>query len=114
MGVCDKKCDNCQCPTPETHTCDNECGCCSDEEVKTPNLDILNELNALQGMREPETEEAAGKISIDRENADLYAFSDISLKTLREGKDAEINPLDWSNREIIRAAGEVVGNKLNV
>jgi hypothetical protein len=114
MGVCDKKCDNCQCPTPETHTCDDDCDCGPGEEVATPNLDLLNELNALQGMREPEKEEAAGKISIDRDNADLYAFSDIGLRQLREGKDADNNPLDWSTPEIQLVALQIVGNKLDV
>ena len=83
-----------------------------DAESETPNLDLLEQLNALQGMRQPEPD--AGKISIDRDNADLYAFSDIGLRQMREGNDADANPLDWSTPEIQLVALQIVGDKLNV
>ena len=102
MTDCEQQpCEDCSCGVGEK----------KDAESETPNLDLLEQLNALQGIRQPEKED--GKISIDRDNADLYAFSDIGLRQLREGKDTD-NPLDWSAPEIQLVALQIVGNKLDV
>ena len=100
MPDCEQSCEDCNCGVGEK----------ADAESETPNLDLLEQLNALQGMRQSEDTQ---KISIDRDNADLYAFSDIGLRQMREGNDAE-NPLDWSTPEIQLVALQIVGNKLDV
>ena len=101
MPDCEQPCEKCNCGVGEK----------ADAESETPNLDLLEQLNALQGIRQPED---TGKISIDRENADLYAFSDIGLRQMREGNDTDSNPLDWSAPEIQLVALQIVGDKLNV
>jgi hypothetical protein len=101
MSDCEQPCEDCTCGEEEE----------TEPESETPSLDLLEQLQALSGLRGQEDTE---RISIDRDNAGLYAFSDIELKTMREGKEVATNPLEWSHQEIALIASQVVGNKLDV
>lgn len=111
MG-CEEPCEDCNCDQNE------------EEEETQPEIptakDILSELNKMglvQRPTQPEPEADDNRlISIDTDNADLYAFSSQEFINMRQRKDAVegTNPLDWSNQEITNIARQVVGNKLDV
>jgi hypothetical protein len=90
--------------------CDG-CKDCDCAESETPNLDLLEQLQGFV-LRAPEEE---GSLSIDRDNADLYAFSNVQLKTLRTGKEADqISPIEWSHSDVQNIARQIVGKRLDV
>jgi len=97
MDKCEEPCENCTCEKEE------------EDDGKEPQGDPL-----------PLPISPSGQLAVDEENADFYAFSNTSLRQLRESAvsqreeggvaGATKSPLDWDLSSI---ALQIIGNKLD-